>query len=407
MKRGRQSKELIGLVVLFAIFLAFALYAEQTSQELTKKEVPSSFNASVQGVKALYLLLDHQGYKVERLKTSLDSLGPQDGLVTMIEQTGTKPFQRPISEEELKALRHWVEQGGTALYFVASGPRPLDPKDSVFGEIAILTGKEASKPVPPASDPSPYTQDVAQIALASTLRIQPGEKANYETLFEDEQGALVVHKPLGKGHLIAVVGTALTNNAEIKLADNVLFLANIAHVSVGATRRTAQFDEYHHGVGFAKEAKTTEGGILANTPLPLRLAFFHIVALGLLLVYNGNLRFGQPFVVPMVTSRPSTDYVGSMARLHQRSGAADITLETLYRQFQRDLMRPLDLPPETPLSQQLKRAEKKFGLNGETLKQLFVRCEEVCQGQRISEAEMVNLVKQIDNFRRSLNLVGN
>src|SRR5207248_4434428 len=114
-------------------------------------------------------------------------------------------------------------------------------------------------------------------------------------------------------------------------------------------------------IGVAERAADKKDDVWNSTPLPWRLALFHLAAVGLLLVYNGNRRFGPARVTPVVTLRASTDYVNSMARLYRRAGASDIAIETLYSRFLRDLRRALDVPNDAGIAFIARTAQQKFG----------------------------------------------
>lgn len=398
--RGRRiATEAWILIGLFALFLAFVAYFERIGQERTAAVTPSSYNAKAQGVKALYLLFAQTGYPTARLTTTWDGLDSSDKLLVAVE-----PFERPVDRGEIGPLRRWVMSGGTVLYFVTSPPRPLDPSDTVAGDVAIIAGKAEQSVVKPDSADSPYLRNVSAFAVKSAVRLQPAPHAPYTILFHDEQGALALHKPLGKGHVLVVANSAATSNSFIREADNAVFLVNIAAASLGAQGGNIVFDEYHHGVGFEGSVESGDS-TWEYMPKSVRLALWQALGLLALLVYNGNRRFGRPRTLPMPTYRPSTDYVGSMARLYRRAGAGDIALVTLYKIFVRELAHILDVSPDLPALELAQRAAQKYNIEDAALLSLVTRCEEVLHGKRVSEAEMLDLAQRLERFRRRFDLV--
>ncbi len=379
MQKRRISGEAWGLLALFLLFLGFAAYYEHMGQQTAQPDEPSSFNAKPKGVKALYLLLEKY-YRVGTLETTWNSLDAGDRLLIIVEPLDK---ERPITKSEIAALRKWVEQGGAVLYLVTSPARPLDLEDTIFGDVAIVEGKATGEQVPPVNRHSPFTSDVEKIAVNSPVRLKPDASAHYETLFRDRQGALALHKKLGRGDLILVANSAAANNASVRQADNALFLVDVAAATVEASDGRILFDEYHHGKGFASRPTDSEGGLWSSLPVPLRLAIWHLLGLGALLIYNGNRRLGRPRTLPTPAYRPSTDYLGSMARLFRRAGAADIALLTLYRQFVRDLAHALDRPPEARPQELAQRAAQRCGVDDEALSEWMARCEEIAAGRRI------------------------
>ena len=398
--RGRRiATEIWILLGLFAAFLAFVAYFERIGQEKTAAVTPSSYNPKAQGVKALYLLFAQTGYPVTRLTTNWNGLDSSDRLLIVVE-----PFEREVDPSEDAALHRWLMSGGTLLYLVTSPPRPLDPNDTVAGDVAVIAGKADQTEVRPDAPDSPYLRHVARFAVKSAVRLQPASHGKYETLFHDDQGALTLHKPLGKGHVLVVANSAAASNRFIREADNAVFLVNVAAASLGAQGGNIVFDEYHHGVGFEGSVESGDS-TWDYMPKSVRLALWQALGLLALLVYNGNRRFGRPRMLPAPTYRPSTDYVGSMARLYRRAGAGDIALVTLYKTFARELTHALDLPPDLPASALVQQAERRYGAESEALSPLLTRCEEVVRGKRVSEAEMLDLAQRLERFRRRFDLV--
>jgi len=183
-----------------------------------------------------------------------------------------------------------------------------------------------------------------------------------------------VEKPLGSGHVILVANRYGATNAGIGEADNAVFLVNIAQFAAGRAR-IIRFDEYHLGVGFAQRTVSAKDSLWSSTPLPLRLATIHLLAAGLLFLYNGNRRFGPVRIPRAVSTRASTDYVNSMARLYRRAGASDIAIETLFLRFARDLKRALDLPADVAAAQIARAAEQRFGPASAGLPNLLFRAK--------------------------------
>jgi hypothetical protein len=403
MPKKRISGEVWGLIALFVLFVGFVAYSASIGQEKAARELPSTFSAQPQGVKALYLLLDHYGYPLVQLRTSWDALTSEDHLLIVVEPLDA---DRPITKNEIAALHDWVAQGGTILWFVTSPPRPLEPEDTVFGDVAITEAMARRTEIAPATPTSPYLRDVSRIVVNSPVRLLPAPDAHYETLLRDSQGFVALHKPLGKGHCLVVANNSSIDNAGIKDADNAVFLLNVADSAMRGTPGRILFDEYHHGVGFDSRDPTRDDTQFGSLPVPIRLAVWQLLGLGALLVYNGNRRFGRPRMLPVMNYRPSTDYIGSMARLFRRAGAADIALQTLHKTFVRDLTHALDMPPDARRDLLVERAQSRYGVDGAALSRLLARCEEVQAGQRIGEMEMLGLAQQLEQFRRRCNLVG-
>ena len=94
---------LVAAAVLLVMLVGVALLAPP--QEETK--YPSSYSAESGGAKAVYLLLNESGYKVERWQHKPQELPPGPGAVLVM----AEPFQPPNYQERM-ALRQFVAKGG-------------------------------------------------------------------------------------------------------------------------------------------------------------------------------------------------------------------------------------------------------------------------------------------------------
>lgn len=411
MLKRRGAREIGGLLVLFVLLIAFASFYEQVGQERVASNAPTTVNAQSEGVRALFLLYQREGFRTEPLKAPWSELGSGDGLLVFVEPTDSA---RGIDKTDITILDRWVRSGGTLLDLVSDPPveQPFSPTNNVTGDC----GATAGPPFPPGStgisvpvngeSNSALLAGVVSLFVHSNQRLTLAKDAPYTILARDTSGPIVVEKTLGKGHVILVANRYGATNAGLAQGDNAVFLVNIARRSTSAARRTVRFDEYHHGVGFAERTADKKDDLWASIPLPWRLAVFHLTAVGLLLVYNGNRRFGPARVAAPATTRASTDYVNSMARLYRRAGAADIAAETLYTRFLRDLRRTLDVPNDAGIAFIARTAEQKFGPAAAGLHELLARGEAIVAGQRPTETDMLNLAKQIERYRRACQLVG-
>jgi hypothetical protein len=386
-------------LTLFAVFLVSSTYYEHVAQESVAPEVPSSNVVQAAGAKALYLLYQKEGFRVDQLTSNWNRLNSDSSLLIVIE-----PLERTVVPGEIDPLRRWIESGGTLLYLTAQ-ESDVNPNDSVAGDIAVVSAKKTREEATPEAIASPYLENVSRVSVTSSVRLKPSRKAKVTTLLRDSQGIVALQKSLGKGNVIVVADTTAATNATVREADNVLFLMNIASSSVRDGSHEILFDEYHHGVGFT-QSDHEGSGLIASMPLPMRLAVWHLAGLGVLLLYNGNRRFGLPRNLIQTPYRPSTDYVGSMARLYRRAGAADIALITLYKQFSRVLRIKLGVAPDTPPVHWIPLAVQKFGLEYAWLQQVISRCDQVVLGERLHETEMLKLMDQLEQLRRRCDLVG-
>ena len=102
-----------GVVMVVLLGLTFALGPAPVQQSLG---YPSSYASEWAGAKAAYLLLEEQGYRVERWEKSPEDLpeNPDGAVLVLAEPT------QAASASELAAIRRFVSAGGRVLAIGAS-----------------------------------------------------------------------------------------------------------------------------------------------------------------------------------------------------------------------------------------------------------------------------------------------
>ena len=93
--------------ILLPLIIAVALLSDNEDES----NIPSTFSAQSQGAKAAYLLLEEQGYKVERWMRPPQQL-PQDASGTVYVLAG--PWGTP-SRDEKNSLQNYLARGGRIL----------------------------------------------------------------------------------------------------------------------------------------------------------------------------------------------------------------------------------------------------------------------------------------------------
>ena len=130
-----------------------------------------------------------------------------------------------------------------------------------------------------------------------------------------------------------------------------------------------------------------------------------MLAAFLIAVYNANVRFGPAKRLEFPSYRPSTEYVNSLARLYRRANAQDIVIETIYKAFLHEMHSRLDAPPDADVARVAELAERKFGWNQGPLRDIMNRCDSIVGGRKPADAEMLELARKIENYRRKADLV--
>jgi hypothetical protein len=397
------------LGVLLLVFVTATTLYTQRGFETEQRQQPSTYSTSSKGTRALFDLLQRQGVRVQRGERPLTELTEEVGLLVIVE-----PLARAIDGTETAALQEWLNGGGTLL-LVVSGSWPLRSAFGVgFEEMSVRPTDAPPSDVRTVPGESPFLQDVASLRVVTPTRLAPTPgKKGVTRLAHNADGALALTWKEKEGRVVAVSDGVSLDNRSIASADNAVFYVNVAQEAARGDRPIVLFDEYHQGYG---EETGTQKSLWQAIGTPGRALFFYLLAAFLLVVYNANRRFGAPLTVELPSSRPSTEYITSMALLYRRAGAGEIALETIYKDFVRDLASKVDAPPEADSQRLAELAERRFGISAGGLRDLLVRCEQAVtageagesvsrSGKRLPDAELLRLARQIQDYRRKAGLV--
>jgi hypothetical protein len=397
------------LGILLIVFVTATTLYTRRGFETEQRQQPSTYSTSPNGARALFDLMERLGIQVRRHERPLTELADDAGLLVIVE-----PLARAIDGTEQKVLQDWLNAGGTLLLVVSGDPlRSLSSVD--FHEMSVKPTTVAPTVVSVARGESPYLQHVQSLNVVSSTRLAPtpGQKG-VTRLAGDRHGAVALTWKEKQGRVIAISGGVSLDNRAIASGDNAVFYVNVAQEHSRGKRPTVLFDEYHQGFGVETG---TQKSLWQAVGAPGRAIFFYLLVAFLLVVYNANRRFGAPKLVELPSSRPSTEYISSMALLYHRAGAGEIALETIYRDFVRDLAAKVDAPPEADAGRLAEMAERRLGLSKTGLRELLARCEQAVggdgpgssalpgAGRRLPEAEILRLARQIQDYRRKTGLV--
>lgn len=386
------------VLAMLGIFVAAAAYYQHRASEVTDAGVASSFNARPQGDKAYYLLLQRLGYAEERLESPWTAIPARARVLVEIE-----PFERQVSATELPPLRQWVQRGGTLLYFVTGPARPLDPRDPVAGDVAVVRAQDTPDMATPVNT-NAFTAGAAAVRVTSPVRLDPAAGSQYTMLLRDVNGAVAVEKPLGRGRVVVSADASALTNGAIGEADNAVFAVDLVTASASHGSEVV-FDEYHHGIGFAAAGAGSGGGIWSATPAPVRLAVIHFLLLAALMLYNGNRALGAKLRIPQHGAPSSADYVASMARLLRAAGATDAPIAILRAALVRDASAAWSIAGNDD-----GKLAAVMAVRGDIAQSdaadVLARSASAAEARRHSQAEMVQLAAQMDDLRRRCGLVG-
>ncbi len=424
----RPSRDLIAVLLLLALFIAAGLLLGGRGSSAARVPGPESVpnpsytNDRASGSRGAFVWVQTLGYEPvpwrqswSRLSSSesgvLLVIAPnvQETLVTLTGLNGQNGDKTQLTARDAVRLRRWLNSGAghTAILLSSrlgsgqSGPNPSSDAPDSFGDALDLvveaaspnTGRAEFAPLQPVAD----TQGILSVHSESGSRIKRTRPDSF-ALFGDDAGPLALEIPVGRGRLIAIADDTLFSNSQLPRSENAVLLANLlAHYGHPGGR--VLFDEYHHG-----DAAGAEGSVWEDLGRPLQLALiqlgFAALGLGVLLA----VRFGPPVPLVRGVARSSSDYIGSLASLYRRAGASPSALETLYRQFLRDICGRLGLPPDVDLERLAAVAARRGQIDKERMRRLLAACELRLDSGKVSEAELLDLTRQMEAIRKDIGI---
>ena len=425
----RPSRDLITVFFLLLLFIAGGLLlggrgaapARVVGPEASPN--PSVTNDRASGSRGVYEWTASLGYQPTAWRQNWSRLrASEDGILLVIDPQVSEPMMRltggsagdtdktVLAAPDAEALKRWLSsgKGHTAILLSSripsgqSGGKQASESDDTFGDALDLIVESASPattrtefaPLLPVTD----TQGILSLHSASGTRISR-KRPDGLALFGDSAGPLALEVPIGHGRLIAVADSRLLSNDNLGRSENSVFLANLlAHYArPGAS---VLFDEYHHG----NVAGDPNGSLWEVLGRPLQLALIQILLASLCLFFLLGSRFGPPVPLTHNLTRTSADYVVSVASLYRRAEASGTALETLYRQFLRDICGRLALPPDVNLERLAEVAARRGQVDKERIRRLLATCELRLDEGKVTESELLDLTRQMESIRKEIGI---
>lgn len=419
----RPNRDILAVCLLLLIFVVAGavLSGHDTGpSRLVGREAapdPSVFNDRASGTKGLFEWVGALGDRAVVWRQSWSELGQSRASLLVVADpraqaavstlTGGEAHvdHSILTASDASALLAWLRAGHTAVLMSSRLPTGLvaghKAGGPTFGDALDLTIDSAlrSQRVEYSPlQPVPQTRGVVSLHSEAGSRLRRAAP-DALALFGDADGPLVLSVPVGRGRLIAIADAQFASNRNLPRAENAVFLARVLAQAV-PPGGTVLFDEYHHG-DIALESGTTLWIALGR---PAQLAFVQALLALLLVMGVVTVRFGQPVPLGRGQSRTSVEYVASLAGLYRRAKASPAALETLYRQFLRDLSARLALAPNVSLEQLSEVAARYGGVDKEALRRLLATCEQRLDSGVVAEPELLDLTRQMEAVRKDLGL---
>jgi hypothetical protein len=330
-------------------------------------EKGTSYDASRQGFRAAYLLLERLGYPVVRLKRPLGA------------SVRWVLFPRP-SRDDPGLLKQWLRGGGT-LVLADNSPdiaRQLGLKVHVHDlDVTELAAAPSKDPIhnPPLSPPSRRRQgEGGEASSAKVLseiqhidggrtRVEGPEDFDRAWLDRGGQRLVTIYRE-GRGEIWLLNRPGFLTNRLIREGDNALLLCRIADSLSARTDGAMAFDEYVHGL------RDRPGVLeLLATPPTLWVAIQAGVVIALV-VWHFAPRFGAVRASPPARRRSKEEFLDALASLLERCEDYDDAWQSVRAEFRSDLAQALGLPADTPLDQVADEAHRRGRIDSSTLNRL-------------------------------------
>jgi len=275
--RDRFPLLLVGFLVFVAVLGSFLVTGARRGAFADRL---STFRSEPDGARALYLVLEQQHRKVQRLQKSLEHVEPGRALVLLgvrfegehtkgtaafdgsdggvdpakeeqeaeeledFDARGFSALRAPlIGKEEREKLLEHVKNGGTLIY--APWGAHENPLLEAVGVSLVKAAAKLEVRTLVAAQPSRFTSGLERVEtpVQAFLELPPGAvPLLVDELLEQPVVALV---PWGQGRVIVIGAPELAMNKRLALADNALFWSTLSAEVAG--ERPLSFDEYHHG----------------------------------------------------------------------------------------------------------------------------------------------------------------
>jgi len=323
-----------------SVLLALVMVAGVIGRKMDPFRSATSYDASNEGFRALYLLLKDLGYPVER------SNRPTGGAARLV-------LTPDDSAKEFEPLRSWVLAGGCIVLADSTG--------SFAQHLGIPLKVEKL-------DPDPGEQPASGAGLGrlngGEIRVTwPGHEGR---VWAKAGGApvITVHS-LGDGEVWLVNRPKLVSNKLLRHADNALLLCRVAEAILAGRDGPLAFDEFVHG------QRDRPGMIeLLLRPPALAVTLQTLLFMAVLLWHHVP-RFGTIQPVPPPRRRSKEEFLDAMANLLERKGDLSDAFRTARLDLARRVEEALGLPPTTPMEVLAREAARRRPIDQETLLRLL------------------------------------
>jgi hypothetical protein len=377
------------LIVLSVIGLNLVLYTEEGTDEENESNGNRSTNSARRyGTRAFYLLLEDLGYRVVQLEEPLQALRNRKDIRSVFIISPPIPY----AQEELAALEDWVKAGG----YLVIIDREID-WTVAGGEIKMSTYSRYKQwRLPRVKQPTVLTAGVNRVQLTEYASGVKAANAPITEHVGDQQGLVLIDFRYGDGRIVLLGEPYIVANNGIMASDNLTLALNIVRDMPSGV---IAFDEYHHGYGTQYAGRTGVVGVLLNLydyfkGTPVLWVFLQLSLVAMAMIYSRGRRFARPTPLFEPKRTRSLEYVASLASLARRMQTREFALENAYRSFRRRVASAIGIARQGRVQSSSPHTHQ-ARIRSAEVKQLLARCEQLLRERRMTDAELITLVKHI------------
>jgi len=365
LSRGDRRLLLTGAGVFAALIGVGGLFATAKGSD-----DPTTYSNASAGAKAVFLLLQSAGDRVDRFEEPVQAL-PDARETTLIL---ADPIEPPDAADR-NAITTFIARGGRVIATGEVGASFLSTTVKP-NPVAGLTWADV-----PAVSPSAITRAAPAITLSP--RSSWGQLAFGVPLYADTD-IYVVRIPSGAGHALWWASATPLTNAGLSAPGNLEFV--LACLGAPGDRRIL-FDEYVHG-----HRHTLAASIWHS---PVRWILLQLAVLAMVVLATHSRRSG-PILLPAAPSRLSPlEFVRTLGSLYARAGAASVAVEMAYQRMRHTLTRRLGVSPEAPPEDVQRAVAGRTGLDGAALADTLRACDAARRRSSIAPRAALALVRSL------------
>jgi hypothetical protein len=348
----------------------------------------SSFSHAAKGSKAVYRTLEAAGYDVRRSFEPVAGLQADPARMSLVLSGQGSP-----SELDRRALRAFIEAGGTAVLVGATGADFIGVAGVAPGESGVTLPS-----VHRVLAPSPLAAGAPEITMTAGQGTPRFDATHVAVFAVSPASPLVSTARIGSGRVIWLAAATPLENAHVASAGNLRFLLN----ALGAPgERTVIWDEHYHG------HSRSLWSYAAATPLPWIAAQTGLIALALLLAYS---RRSGPVRAPTTDPRSSPmEFIDMLRALYKRAGASHAAVGAARGRFARAVMSTCGLPPDSSHDAIARAVAPKITTittDEHDVRELLAASDRAAHDRNLPDGEALQLIQRLQRLTNGLTTGG-